>query len=93
MVKGFYNNENPLILSWRAEEGNTRLLFAAAFPDKNYLGVDIKGARIWAGARMAMEQGLANAGFLRTRIEQIGLFMGEKRRWMKYGSPFPDPFC
>jgi len=89
--KDFYNNENPLILELACGRGEYTVALAAAFPDKNYLGVDIKGARIWAGARMAMEQGLANAGFLRTRIEQIGLFMGEKEVdeiWIT----FPDPF-
>lgn len=89
--KEFFKNENPLILELACGRGEYTVALAAAFPDKNYMGVDIKGARIWVGARMAIEQGLANAGFLRTRIEQIGLFMGEgevDEIWIT----FPDPF-
>lgn len=87
----FYKNENPLVLELACGRGEYTVALAAAFTDKNYLGVDIKGARIWVGAKQALDKGLHNAAFLRTRIEQIGLFMGEKEVdeiWIT----FPDPF-
>lgn len=57
------------------------------FPDKNFIGVDIKGARMWTGATESLEAGMSNVAFLRTHIEFIDRFL-PLARWPKYGSPF-----
>lgn len=86
----FFKNENPLILELGCGKGEYTVALAAKSPEVNYMGVDIKGARLWKGAKLAKEQGLANVGFLRTNIELITQFYGENEVdeiWLT----FPDP--
>jgi tRNA (guanine-N7-)-methyltransferase len=86
-----FKNENPLILELACGRGEYTVALAARHPEQNFIGVDIKGARIWKGATQAQEQGLNNAAFLRTRIEIIAPFFGENEVdeiWIT----FPDPF-
>ncbi len=86
-----FKNNSPITLELACGKGEYTLGLAGAFPDRNFIGVDIKGARIWRGAKTALEQGIANAAFLRTRIEQITLFFGPgevDEIWIT----FPDPF-
>ncbi len=85
----FFNNENPIVLELACGRGEYTVALAEAYPNVNFLGVDVKGARIWKGAKAS--QHLSNAGFLRTRIEQIALFFDENEVdeiWIT----FPDPF-
>ena len=67
----FFNNDNPIVLELGCGRGEYTVGLARLFPDKNFIGVDIKGARMWRGAKTATEQEMRNAGFLRTRIEFI----------------------
>ncbi len=86
-----FHNSQPIILELACGRGEYTEALAEAFPDYNFIGVDIKGARIWQGATSVLEKGLSNAGFLRTQIEQIALFFGESEIdgiWIT----FPDPF-
>ncbi|MCL4162187.1 UNVERIFIED_CONTAM: hypothetical protein GTU68_051039, partial [Idotea baltica] len=86
-----FGNKAPLILELACGRGEYTLALAAHFKEQNFIGVDIKGARIWKGAKMALEQQLDNAAFLRTRIEQIELFFTPEEVdeiWIT----FPDPF-
>ena len=86
-----FKNQNPLVLELACGRGEYTVALASAFPDVNFLGVDVKGARIWKGAAYALENHLHNAAFLRTRIEQIALFFDENEVdeiWIT----FPDPF-
>jgi tRNA (guanine-N7-)-methyltransferase len=86
-----FKNSNPLVLELACGRGEYTVALASAFPDRNFLGVDVKGARIWKGAAFALENHLYNAAFLRTRIEQIALFFAENEVdeiWIT----FPDPF-
>lgn len=86
----FFGNDNPIVLELGCGRGEYTVGLAAAHPDVNYIGVDIKGARMWRGAKTATEQGMANVAFLRTRIEFIGSFFapGEVDQiWIT----FPDP--
>jgi len=86
-----FKNENPLILELACGRGEYTLALGEAFPTNNYLGLDVKGARIWKGASIGLEKGLDNVAFFRTRIEQIGLFFAENEVdeiWIT----FPDPF-
>ncbi|MBK9255308.1 MAG: tRNA (guanosine(46)-N7)-methyltransferase TrmB [Saprospiraceae bacterium] len=95
-IKGQWNklhfkNVYPLILELACGRGEYTVALAQAYPDHNFIGVDIKGARIWQGAAFAMEQNLLNAAFLRTRIEQIELFF-EQSEVDEIWITFPDPF-
>lgn len=86
-----FQNNNPIILELACGRGEYTVALAKAYPDQNFIGVDVKGARMWQGATQALNQNLKNAAFLRTRIEQIALFFGEAEIdgiWIT----FPDPF-
>lgn len=86
-----FDNDHPLVLELACGRGEYSLALGAANPQVNYIGVDIKGARIWKGASMALDQGLDNVAFLRTRIEMIHVLFAEREVddiWIT----FPDPF-
>lgn len=88
--KEFFKNDNPLILELGCGKGEYTVALAAKNQGVNYMGVDIKGARLWRGAKLAKEQGLTNVGFLRANIEQITQFYGANEVaeiWLT----FPDP--
>ena len=88
--RDFFKNDNPIVLELGCGKGEYTVALAERNPDKNFIGVDIKGARMWRGAKTATENGMANVGFLRTRIEFItSLFApGEVAEiWIT----FPDP--
>lgn len=87
---GFFNNQSPIILELGCGKGEYTIELAKKFPDINYIGVDIKGARIWKGAKQAIEHNLKNVAFLRTNIEIIDLFFSPSEIteiWLT----FPDP--
>lgn len=69
--RDFFKNENPLVLELGCGKGEYAVNLAREFPNKNFLGIDIKGARFWRGAKTALEENLPNVGFLRTQIELI----------------------
>lgn len=86
----FFKNNNPIVLELGCGKGEYTVNLAAAFPEKNFLGIDIKGARFWFGAKEAIEKNLTNAGFLRTQIELIENIFAESEIdeiWIT----FPDP--
>lgn len=86
----FFENNNPIVLELGCGKGEYSVGLARMFPGKNFIGVDIKGARMHLGASTSYEEGLTNVGFLRTRIELIGSFFapGEVDEiWLT----FPDP--
>ena len=70
----FFHNTNPIVLELGCGRGEYTVGLAERYPEKNFIGVDIKGARMWAGAKQAVETGLTNAAFLRTNIEFITQF-------------------
>jgi tRNA (guanine-N7-)-methyltransferase len=85
-----FGNSKPIVLELGCGKGEYTLAMAERFPDKNFVGVDIKGARIWYGATEAIEKGLDNVAFLRTQIEMIDncFDAGEVSEiWIT----FPDP--
>ncbi|TWP29211.1 tRNA (guanosine(46)-N7)-methyltransferase TrmB [Apibacter muscae] len=69
--KLFFKNSNPIVLELGCGKGEYSVGLAKFFPNKNFLGIDIKGARFWRGAKTALENGITNVGFLRTQIELI----------------------
>lgn len=86
----FFKNSNPIILELGCGRCEYTLGLARKFPDKNFIGIDIKGARVWRGAKSATEGNMNNVGFLRTRIEFISSFFAEaevSEIWIT----FPDP--
>lgn len=86
----FFKNSNPIVLELGCGKGEYSVELARRNPDKNYIGVDIKGARFWRGAKTALEENLANVAFIRTQIELIPNFfeIGEVDEiWIT----FPDP--
>ena len=69
--KLFFKNDNPLVLELGCGMGEYSVGLAERFPEKNFLGIDIKGARMWQGAVVALEKKIKNVGFLRIRIDCI----------------------
>lgn len=67
----FFNNDHPIVLELGCGKGEYSVALAEKYPDKNFIGVDIKGARFWRGAKTAEEKNLKNVAFLRTQIELI----------------------
>jgi len=94
-LKGQWNrqrfyNDNPVILELGCGKGEYTVGLARRFPEKNFIGVDIKGSRMWRGARTAIQENIGNAMFLRTHIELINSFFGPgevDEIWFT----FPDP--
>jgi len=95
-LKGVWNSEhfknnNPIVLELACGHGDYTLSLGRRYPDKNFIGIDVKGARIWKGARIALDEGLSNVAFLRCKIEFVEQFFsnGEVDEiWIT----FPDPF-
>lgn len=86
----FFKNDQPLILELGCGKGEYSVGLAERFPDKNFIGIDVKGARFWRGAKTAVENGMKNVGFLRSQIELIDNLFGEgevDEIWIT----FPDP--
>ncbi|MCT8339583.1 tRNA (guanosine(46)-N7)-methyltransferase TrmB [Flavobacteriaceae bacterium TK19130] len=69
--KKFFKNDNPIVLELGCGKGEYSVNLARKYPESNFLGIDIKGARFWRGAKTALEEGLTNVGFLRIQIELI----------------------
>lgn len=67
----FFKNDHPIVLELGCGKGEYSVGLAQRSPDKNFIGIDIKGARFWRGAKTAVENGLHNVAFLRTQIELI----------------------
>jgi len=86
-----FSNDHPLVLELACGKGDYTIGMARQFPEKNFIGLDIKGNRIWKGASTALEENITNAAFFRTRIEQIALFF-EKDEVDEIWITFPDPF-
>lgn len=70
-ARDFFKNDHPIVLELGCGKGEYSVSLAERFPEKNFIGIDIKGARFWRGAKTAVESGIRNVGFLRTQIELI----------------------
>lgn len=89
-ARDFFKNNNPIVLELGCGKGEYTIALARANPEKNFIGVDIKGARFWRGAKTAVEEKIPNAAFLRTQIELIDCFF-EKEEVSEIWITFPDP--
>lgn len=86
----FFHNDKPIVLELGCGRGEYTVGLGRLFPDKNFIGVDIKGSRMWTGATESLNEGLGNVGFLRTRIEFIDRFFapGEVSEiWLTFSDP------
>lgn len=86
----FFHNENPIVLELGCGRGEYTVGLGKQTPDKNFIGVDIKGARMWTGAKEALQTGMKNVGFLRTNIEFIQRFFAPNEVseiWLTFSDP------
>ncbi|MGG5578154.1 tRNA (guanosine(46)-N7)-methyltransferase TrmB [Myroides sp. C15-4] len=85
-----FKNNNPIVLELGCGKGEYTVELARRYPNTNFIGIDIKGARFWRGAKTAVEEGLTNVAFLRTQIELIE-FAFEQGEVSEIWITFPDP--
>ena len=86
----YFHNQNPIVLELGCGKGEYTVELARLYPDMNFIGVDIKGARMWTGATQALNEGLHNVAFLRTNIEIIERFFCEdevQEIWLTFSDP------
>ena len=86
----YFHNDNPIVLELGCGKGEYAVELARNYPDKNFIGVDIKGARMWTGATQALNEGLKNVAFLRTNIEIIDRFFTKdevQEIWLTFSDP------
>ena len=86
----YFHNDHPIVLELGCGKGGYTVELAKLYPDTNFIGVDIKGARMWTGATQALHEGLKNVAFLRTNIEIIERFFSEdevQEIWLTFSDP------
>ena len=86
----YFHNDNPIVLELGCGKGEYTVGLAKMFPDVNFIGVDIKGARMWTGATQALNEDLKNVAFLRTNIEVIDRFFSQgevSEIWLTFSDP------
>jgi len=86
----FFSNNNPIILELACGKGEYAVGLGELHADKNFIGIDLKGNRIWVGAKKALQQGLKNVAFLRTQIDKINEHFA-KEEVSEIWITFPDP--
>jgi tRNA (guanine-N7-)-methyltransferase len=91
--KSFFKNDQPIVLELGCGKGEYTVGMGEMFPDKNFIGVDIKGARIWDGADKVRENKFKNIGFIRIKIDFIDAFFAENEVdeiWLTFSDPQPQ---
>ncbi len=88
--KEFFGNDNPVVLELGCGKGEYTVALARKYPKRNYIGIDIKGARMWRGCKTAVEEKMTNVAFIRTRIDLILNFF-DKNEISEIWITFPDP--
>ncbi|MBS1500572.1 MAG: tRNA (guanosine(46)-N7)-methyltransferase TrmB [Bacteroidetes bacterium] len=92
-AKDFFKNDNPVVLELACGKGEYALNLARVFPQKNFIGIDYKGNRLWRGAKDALEENIGNVGFLRIQIETILEYFAEgeiDEIWITFPDPQPQ---
>lgn len=90
--KDYFKNERTITLELGCGRGEYTLGMAAIFPERNFIGVDIKGARLWRGGKTALEKQMSNVAFLRTQIDHLTEYFepGEAQElWITFPDPYP----
>ena len=88
--EGYFHNDHPIVLELGCGRGEYTVGLGRLFPEKNFIGVDIKGARMWTGATESFQAGMTNVAFLRTQIEIIDRFFAEgeiSEIWLTFSDP------
>lgn len=91
--KQIFGDDAPIVLELGCGKGEYTVGQARMHPDKNFIGIDIKGARMWVGAKLAEEEGLSNVRFLRTRVDFITSLFGKdevSEIWITFADPQPQ---
>lgn len=88
--KDYFNNDHPIILELGCGKGEYTCSLAKKYPNKNFIGFDIKGARIWSGAKQSLQKKLKNTCFIRSQIELLEFFFS-KNEISEIWITFPDP--
>ena len=86
----FFKNDNPIVLELGCGKGEYSVALAKKYPNKNFIGIDIKGARFWRGAKTAIEEEIHNVAFIRTQIELID-YIFDENEVSEIWITFPDP--
>jgi tRNA (guanine-N7-)-methyltransferase len=89
----YFDNNNPLTLELGCGKGDYSVNLAILYPERNFIGIDIKGARLWKGCKMVQETGLKNVAFIRSKVEFIESFFapGEVDEiWLTFPDPQPQ---
>ncbi len=92
-AKTHFKNENPVVLELACGKGEYSVGLARIFPEKNFIGIDLKGNRIWRGARTGVDEGIPNLAFLRIQIEDLVEYFGENEIdeiWITFADPQPQ---
>lgn len=88
----FFHNANPIILELGCGKGEYTVELAEKYLEKNFIGMDLKGARLWRGCKTVQEKGMKNVAFIRSMIDHIGKFFGENEIseiWITFPDPHP----
>lgn len=92
-AKDHFKNDQPVVVELACGKGEYAVNLAKLFPEKNFIGVDLKGNRIWRGAKTGVEEGIGNLAFLRIQIEDLLDYFGEKEIdeiWITFADPQPQ---
>lgn len=88
----FFGNDNPIVIELGCGKGEYTVGLAKQYPNKNFIGIDVKGNRLWSGAKTVEEDGMKNAAFLRSRIDYIEKFFAAdevSEIWLTFSDPHP----
>lgn len=88
----FFKNDNPIVIELGCGRGEYTVGMAQQYPNKNFIGIDIKGSRIWRGAKTGVEDGMPNVGFVRSKIDFIEYLFAENEVseiWLTFSDPQP----
>ena len=88
--KGFFKNDNPITLELACGKGEYAVGLGQLYPQRNFIGIDLKGNRLWVGAKKALQHNLNNVVFLRTKIDQVAEYFA-KEEVAEIWITFPDP--
>jgi len=91
--KDFFFNDNPIILELGCGKGEYTIGLAEKYPEKNFIGLDFKGARLWRGSKLAQVKGMKNVAFIRTQVDHIIKFFGPEEVseiWITFPDPQPN---
>ena len=88
--RDFFDNDHPIVLELGCGKGEFTVGLAERFPEKNFIGMDVKGARMWRGAKTSHDQAMKNVAFVRNKIQNIN-YIFDSQEVDEFWITFPDP--